>query len=74
MIESPVNANVWKVLVEEGQKLEAGQTVAILEAMKMEINVKVNSALAGATVKELLVNPGDTVDSGCPVIAVKKPA
>ncbi|KAJ5892341.1 urea amidolyase [Penicillium tannophilum] len=38
-IEAPVNANVWKVSVQEGDVLEADTVTCILEAMKMEINV-----------------------------------
>jgi biotin carboxyl carrier protein len=34
---APMTASVWKVLVEVGDRVEKGQTVAILEAMKMEI-------------------------------------
>ncbi|KAF7544244.1 hypothetical protein G7046_g9824 [Stylonectria norvegica] len=71
-IESPVNANVWKVLVEEGQQLKSGQTIAILEAMKMEINVLVDSHLEGATIKKILVKPGDSVESGKPLLLAKK--
>jgi urea carboxylase len=40
-IDAPTASNVWKVLVEAGQTITAGQTIAILEAMKMEINVDV---------------------------------
>ncbi|MGJ8637776.1 MAG: urea carboxylase [Opitutaceae bacterium] len=39
-VESPVAGSVWKVLVaEKGRMVEAGETLAILESMKMEINV-----------------------------------
>ncbi|MBI1367605.1 MAG: urea carboxylase [Planctomycetes bacterium] len=36
VIESPMGASVWKVLVEAGARVKAGDTLAILEAMKME--------------------------------------
>lgn len=74
VIEAPVNANVWKVLVQEGDELQAGKIVSILEAMKMEINVLADSHLAGATVAKVLVKPGDSIESGRPVILVKVPA
>ncbi|KAI1848467.1 hypothetical protein JX266_005773 [Neoarthrinium moseri] len=58
VVESPVNANVWKMLAVEGETLRKGQTVAILEAMKMEINVLVEDELDGSTVLKLLAQPG----------------
>ncbi|KAJ6150825.1 urea amidolyase [Penicillium chermesinum] len=71
-IEAPVNANVWKVLVQEGDVLEADAVCSILEAMKMEINVHAKSHLAGATVVRVLSKPGDSIDSGNPLLLVKK--
>ncbi|PHH85437.1 hypothetical protein CDD83_418 [Cordyceps sp. RAO-2017] len=71
-VEAPMNANVWKVLIEEGQRVEGGQLLAILEAMKMEVNVLVDSKLAGATVAKLLIEPGDGVESGKPMMLMHK--
>ncbi|EON98374.1 putative urea protein [Phaeoacremonium minimum UCRPA7] len=70
-IEAPVNANVWKVLVEEGQLLQKGQTVIILEAMKMEINVNVDDRLDGTKIEKVLIAPNDIVQSGKPLILVR---
>lgn len=70
-IEAPVNANVWKVVVEEGQILEKGQVATILEAMKMEINVLVDDRLAGSKIEKILVSPNDIVQSGAPMILVR---
>ena len=39
VIESPVAGGVWKLLVESGDKVEAGQSLLVLESMKMEIDV-----------------------------------
>lgn len=51
----------------------AGQVVAILEAMKMEINVAVDTHLAGTMrVLKLLIKPGDGVESGSPVVLLRK--
>jgi hypothetical protein len=36
-VVAPMTSSVWKVLVEAGDKVEQGQTLVILEAMKMEI-------------------------------------
>jgi len=63
-IESPMQANVWKVTAEEGQTLQSNQKITILEAMKMEIDVIVPDRLIGATLERILIKPGDTVDSG----------
>ncbi|KAL7930740.1 hypothetical protein V8C35DRAFT_324191 [Trichoderma chlorosporum] len=67
-IESPINANVWKVLVKPGDVLEKGQTVAVLEAMKMEINLIVDESQAGATVKKISQPPGNVVTPGLTVV------
>ncbi len=53
--------NVWKVLVNIGDKVEEGQSVVILESMKMEIHVTADEP---GIVKELKVNEGDFVDDG----------
>lgn len=72
MIEAPLNANVWKVLVKEGDVLKSGQTVIILEAMKMEVNVNVDKHLDGATIEKLVAAPNDLVQSGKPLILARK--
>jgi pyruvate carboxylase len=59
-------ANVWKVVVAQGDEVAEGDTLVILESMKMEIPVVTES---GGTVKELRVNEGDVVQEG-DVIAV----
>jgi urea carboxylase len=38
-VRSPMTASVWQIVVEPGQRVEAGQNILILEAMKMEIAV-----------------------------------
>lgn len=59
-------ANVWKVVVAEGDEVAEGDTLVILESMKMEIPVITET---GGTVKELKVGEGDVVQEG-DVIAV----
>lgn len=59
-------ANVWKVVVGEGDSVAAGDTLVILESMKMEIPVVAESS---GTVTELRVAEGDVVQEG-DVIAV----
>jgi acetyl-CoA carboxylase biotin carboxyl carrier protein len=59
-------ANVWKVVVAEGDSVGEGDPLVILESMKMEIPVE--SPVAG-TVKEVRVQEGGVVQEG-DVIAV----
>ncbi|KAI5456684.1 allophanate hydrolase subunit 2-domain-containing protein [Mariannaea sp. PMI_226] len=71
-IESPLDANVWKVLVKPGDVLEKGQTVAVLEAMKMEINLVVSEDQAGAVVTKISHPPGSVVSPGSIVVRARK--
>ena len=65
-IRAEMVANVWKVVVAQGDSVEDGDTLVILESMKMEIPVLAESA---GTIQELRVNEGDVVQEG-DVIAV----
>jgi len=60
-IDASVNGNVWKILVNVGDKVEKGQVVAILEAMKMEIDIE---SPAAGTVQSISVKPNDAVEEG----------
>jgi biotin carboxyl carrier protein len=71
-IEAPLNANVWKVEVKQGDKLEESQGVVILEAMKLEIAVRVQPSAAGATVEKVLAPPGEPIEAGKPLLLVRK--
>jgi len=64
-IESPINGSIWRMPVEEGQAVEAGDTVAILQAMKMEMNVR---ATKSGAVREILCREGDEVKPGTPLL------
>lgn len=57
-IRAEMVANVWKVLVTEGDQVEDGDTLVILESMKMEIPVLAESP---GTVTKLHVAEGDVV-------------
>jgi biotin carboxyl carrier protein len=65
-VRAEMVANVWKVVVKQGDTVEAGDTLVILESMKMEIPVVTED---GGSVTELRVNEGDVVQEG-DVIAV----
>ena len=60
-VPAVVNGAVWKILVKVGDKVEKGDVVAILEAMKMEIDVE---APCSGTVTAVLANPSDAVEEG----------
>ena len=60
-VVAEIAANVWQVPVEVGQTVATGDTIAILESMKMEIPVE---APVGGTVAELRVAPDDQVNEG----------
>jgi acetyl-CoA carboxylase biotin carboxyl carrier protein len=51
--------NVWKVLVKEGDHVEEGQDVVILESMKMEIPIAVE---VSGTVQSIKINEGEFVN------------
>lgn len=59
-IVSPMPGKVVKIPVKAGDRLQAGDIVVVIEAMKMQSNYKVNSE---SVVKEILVNEGDSVNS-----------
>jgi len=63
----PMQGTIVKVLVEVGQQVEAGQTVCVLEAMKMENNIAAEKA---GTVKEIKVATGDSVGAGDVVVVI----
>ena len=71
-IESPLSANVWKVLVSEGDVLEADTIVAILEAMKLEVAIRAEASMQGSMVEKLLVKPSEVVKAGEALILVKR--
>ena len=60
-VGATVSGNVWKILVSEGDKVEKGQVISILEAMKMEIDIE---APCAGTVTAIPVKPNDAVNEG----------
>ena len=64
----PMQGTIVKVLVEVGQEIEAGATVCVLEAMKMENNIAADKA---GTVKEVKVATGDSVGTGDVVVVIE---
>ena len=66
-ITVPMQGTIVKIEVEVGQEVEAGQSLLVLEAMKMENQI--NSDVSG-TVAEIKVAAGDTVGGGDTVMVV----
>ncbi len=60
-VRAEMVANVWKVVAAEGQQVDAGDTLVILESMKMEIPVLAEEP---GTVSKLHVAEGDVVQEG----------
>ena len=66
-----IPGNIIKVLVKEGEKVEANQPIAVIEAMKMETNIL---AAAAGTVERIYVSEGQQVKAGEMVAKLKQPA
>ena len=59
-ITAPLTGNIWKILVSEGQTVEPGDTLIIMESMKMEINV---DTLFPGTITKIMVQEEDAVQA-----------
>lgn len=70
MIKAPMPGKVIKICVEEGETVKKNQTLAIVEAMKMENEIK---AGLDTVVKKVNVGPGDLVDPSKVLIELKAP-
>lgn len=60
-VESPMPGSIFKIGVSVGQSVAAGDTLVVLEAMKMENDIVAPRA---GTVKQILVSPGTAVNTG----------
>jgi oxaloacetate decarboxylase alpha subunit len=67
IISAPLGGNIFKVIAQAGQSLEADATVLILEAMKMETEIK--SPRVG-TVTKIFIQSGDSVKPGDPLFEI----
>ena len=68
VIEAPLGGNIFRTIVSEGEAVDADTTVLILEAMKMETEIKAPSA---GVIGKIFVKPGDTVKPGNPLFEIK---
>jgi len=67
-IEAHITGTVWKIEVEVGDEISEGDTVAILESMKMEMPVEAEDE---GTVKEIVVSEGQAVSEGDTLIVLE---
>jgi biotin carboxyl carrier protein len=63
-----MQGTIVKILVEVGQTVEAGQSVVVLEAMKMENQIEADKS---GVVKAINVKTGDTVGAGDVVVVIE---
>lgn len=66
-VESPVAGNIWKLMIREGEEVEEGQVVAILESMKMEIEV---TAPEAGKVGHIARQEGQQINAGQAVMVI----
>ncbi len=59
LVKATMAGTVWKIVVSEGEKVDTGQDLVILESMKMEIPI---AAEESGTVKKIFVQEGDFIN------------
>jgi acetyl-CoA carboxylase biotin carboxyl carrier protein len=67
-IEAHITGTVWKIEVAVGDTIEEGDTVVILESMKMEMPVEAEDE---GTVKEIVVSEGQSVSEGDTLVVLE---
>jgi acetyl-CoA/propionyl-CoA carboxylase biotin carboxyl carrier protein len=70
-LASPLQGNVWKVPVKEGDTVEEGQIITIIEAMKMENEITAHKA---GTITKLAIKEGEAVTAGALLAVIKSDA
>ncbi len=68
LVTSPMPGRVLKVLVAEGEEIQAGRPLVVVEAMKMENEL---SAARDGRVKKIYVTPGATVEGGAKLVEIE---
>ena len=66
-VTAPLAGNIFKIVVQPGDVVASGDVVLVLEAMKMETEIR---AASGGTVSQVLVREGDAVDAGHTLITL----
>ncbi len=67
-VEAHITGTVWKIEVEVGDTVQEGDTVVILESMKMEMPVESEDE---GVVKEILVEEGQSVSEGDTLVVLE---
>ena len=67
VVKSPMPGNVLKINVQQGQKVNEGEVLIVLEAMKMENDIV---APKSGTVAQLVVSKGTVVETGAPLLVI----
>jgi len=67
-INSEISGSIWKILVKTGDQVKAGDTLIIIESMKMEIPVE---APEDGTVEHIHVNEADTIEEDQLLISIQ---
>jgi acetyl-CoA/propionyl-CoA carboxylase biotin carboxyl carrier protein len=68
VLPAPLQGNMWKVLVKQGDVVEEGQILCIIEAMKMENEITAHKA---GTIVELPITEGSPIQAGAPIATIK---
>ncbi len=71
LVETPFGGSIWKLLVAVGDEVKAGDTIAIIEAMKMECAVQ---SPGTGTVAALYVQERQSLQPGAPMLALRAQA
>ena len=66
-LESPLQGNMWKVVVKEGDTVTEGQLLCIIEAMKMENEITAHKA---GVIKALPITEGAAINAGDPIATI----
>jgi acetyl-CoA/propionyl-CoA carboxylase biotin carboxyl carrier protein len=67
-LPAPLQGNMWKVLVKQGDTVEEGQLLCIIEAMKMENEITAHKA---GTIVDLPIAEGGPIQAGAPIATIK---
>jgi acetyl-CoA/propionyl-CoA/long-chain acyl-CoA carboxylase, biotin carboxylase, biotin carboxyl carrier protein len=67
-LESPLQGNMWKVLVKAGDTVAEGQLLCIIEAMKMENEITAHKA---GKIAELPIKEGEPIAAGAPIATIE---
>ena len=67
VVKSPMPGNILKINVTVGQKVNEGETLLVLEAMKMENEIAAPKAGTGA---QIIVSKGAVVETGAPLVVI----